>query len=189
MEFKIEDFKLKPLVDGKFIKPSLATYKINGESRSWEVVKSYDSVAILIYNRDNNSFVCVKQFRPAVYAHLGDDGVTLELCAGLVDKNLTLEQIASEEVIEETGYKVDAKELIKIASFHTSVGFSGSKQHLYYVEVDNNRRVTQGGGVVGEEMIEVVEIPISSAREFIYNDNIVKTPGLMFAFEWFFKDK
>ena len=36
----------------------------------------------------------------------GSMGFTYELCAGLVDKKASLEQIASEEILEETGYKV-----------------------------------------------------------------------------------
>jgi len=187
MEFNIEDFTLEALKDGKFIKPYYATFKINGEARNWELVNAHDSVAILIFNSDSSSFVCVKQFRPAVYNHnKSSDGVTIELCAGLVDKDLTLEQIASEEILEETGFKVDARDLEKITSFYTSVGFAGSKQTLFFAEVNESCRVTCGGGIAGEEMIEVVEIPISKAKELMYNEDIPKTPGLLFAFEWFF---
>jgi len=186
MKFIVEDFKLHPLKDGKFIKPAYATFKLNGQKRDWEIVNAKDSVAILIYNKDSNSFVCVKQFRPAVYAHNKDTkGITIELCAGLVDKELSLEQIASEEILEETGFRVEASSLKKITSFFTSVGFAGSKQHLYFIEVDESCRVSKGGGIDGEEMIEVVEIPIDKAIEFMYNEEIAKTPGLLFAFEWF----
>jgi UDP-sugar diphosphatase len=189
MEFIVEDFKLEPLKDGKFIKPAFATFKLNGQNRDWEIVDSKDSVAILIFNSDNNSFVCVKQFRPAVYAHNKNSGVTIELCAGLVDKNLTLEQIAIEEIFEETGYKVALDSLKKITSFYTSVGFAGSKQHLYFTEVNNSLKVSSGGGIEGEELIEVIEIPLHKAKEFIYNEDIAKTPGLLFAFEWFINNR
>ena len=188
MEFVVEDFKVEPLKDGNYLKPYFATFKLNGESRDWELVKAGDSVAILIYNRDNNSFVLVKQFRPALYFNQ-QSGVSIELCAGLVDKDLSLEQIASEEIMEETGFSVDANELEKITSFYTSVGFAGSKQHLYFCEVDESRRVNGGGGVAGEEMIEVVEISLESARDLMYNEDIPKTPGLLFAFEWFLNKK
>ena len=40
----------------------------------------------------------VPQFGP------GSEGVTYELCAGIVDKQASLEQIAKEEVLEETGW-------------------------------------------------------------------------------------
>lgn len=45
-------------------------------------------------------------------------GVTYELCAGLVDKpNLSLEEIARQEVLEECGYDVPASKLKKITSY------------------------------------------------------------------------
>ena len=187
MEFKIENFTTQELKNGKFVKPCLATYSINGENRSWEIVKASDSVAILIYNEDNNSLVCVRQFRPAVYMqNSATNGVTLELCAGILDKDLTLEEIASEEILEECGFSVEPYSLEKITSFYTSVGFAGSKQHLYFAKVDESMRITDGGGVAGEEMIEVVELPINEAKKIMYNEDIPKTPGLLFAFNWFF---
>ncbi len=190
MEFIVENFKLNSLESGNFIKPYSATFTLNGDKRSWELVKANDSVAVLIYNADSESFVTVRQFRPPLFANnSGVDGVTLELCAGIVDKDLTLEEIAAEEVIEETGFKVDAKSLEKITSFYTAVGFAGPKQHLYYTEVDESCRVTSGGGVAGEELIEVVEIPTESARELMFDESIPKTPGLLFAFEWFLAKK
>lgn len=188
MKFIVEDFKLQELKSGEYIKPAFATFKLNGEQRDWEIVNAKDSVAILIYNKDSNAFVCVRQFRPAVYAHNGN-GVTVELCAGLVDKNLSLEEIAAEEILEETGFKVEASNLKKITSFYTSVGFAGSKQHLYFVEVSEALRVNSGGGIEGEEMIEVIEIPLKDAKEFMYNEDIPKTPGLLFAFEWFINNR
>lgn len=45
-------------------------------------------------------------------------GVTYELCAGLVDKpNLSLEEIARQEVLEECGYDVPASKLKRITSY------------------------------------------------------------------------
>ena len=190
MNFNIEDFKCSELKNGNFVKPCFATFKLNGEARDWEIVKASDSVAILIYNQDSDSFVCVKQFRPAVYMQdKATNGVTLELCAGILDKDLSLEEIASEEIYEECGFAVEASRLRKITSFYTSVGFAGSKQHLYFAEVNENMRVSEGGGVVGEEMIEVVEIPLDNANEIMYNESIPKTPGLLYAFNWFLAKK
>jgi UDP-sugar diphosphatase len=102
--------------------------------------------------------------------------MSIELCAGIVDKNLTLQKIAQEEIEEECGYAVALESVEKITSFYTSVGFAGSKQTLYYVEVDESMKVSDGGGV-DDELIEVVLLSIEDAKEFIYNENIVKTPG------------
>lgn len=45
-------------------------------------------------------------------------GVTYELCAGLVDKpDLSLEEIARQEILEECGYDVPVSKLRKITSY------------------------------------------------------------------------
>jgi len=184
MDNQIEDFKLQPLEDAKFIKTSFATYIQNGKAKSWEIVESHDSVAILIYHREKNAFILVQQFRPAVYLN-NQDGMTIELCAGIVDKKLSLVEIAMEEIEEECGYRVCVDSIEKIISFHTSVGFAGSKQMLYYVEVDESMKVSEGGGI-DDEQIEVVTLAIAEAKALIYDESIAKTPGLMFAFMWYF---
>jgi UDP-sugar diphosphatase len=184
MDNHIENFKLQPLEDAKFIKTSFATYIQNGKAKSWEIVEAHDSVAILIYHREKNAFILVKQFRPAVYLN-NQDGMTIELCAGIVDKKLSLVEIAMEEIEEECGYRVSVDSIEKIISFHTSVGFAGSKQMLYYVEVDERMKVSEGGGV-DDEQIEVVTLALAEAKALIYDERIAKTPGLMFAFMWYF---
>jgi len=188
MEFKVEDFKVEPLKNGQYINAFFATFKLNGESRDWELLEINDSVAILIYNRDSKSFVCVKQFRPAVYFN-HKITETIELCAGLLDKDCSLEQTAKEEILEECGFDVPVESLELLTSFYTSVGSSGSRQHLFFAEVDESQRVSSGGGVEGEEMIEVLEIPVEKARDLIFDETVATTPGLMFAFEWFLNGK
>ncbi len=78
--------------------------------------------------------------------------------------------------------------LERITSFYTSVGFAGSKQTLYYAEVDESMKRHAGGGIE-DEKIEVIELPLKEAEDFIYDESVAKTPGLMFAFCWFFKEK
>ena len=187
MKNEINSFQLTPLEDPKFITASLATYQQNGVAKRWEIVEAHDSVAILIYHRTKDAFVLVRQFRPAVYLN-NLDGLTVELCAGIVDKNLSLIHIAAEEIEEECGYRVGVDQLERIISFYTSVGFAGSKQVLYYTEVDESMRVSKGGGV-NDEQIEVVYLPVSEANTFIYNEKVAKTPGLMYAFMWWFETK
>ena len=179
---RIENFTLNPLKDPRFISTAAATYTQNGIPKSWEIVQAHDSVAILIYHKEEGCFVLVKQFRPAVYLN-NDDGMTVELCAGIVDKELSLEEIAGEEIEEECGYSVPHGQIEKITSFYTSVGFAGSRQTLYYAEVDESMKISEGGGVDGE-LIEVVKLPVSEMESFIFNEKIAKTPGLMFAFMW-----
>lgn len=184
MKTPIKHFKLQPLEDAKFIETSFATYEQDGIKKSWEIVQAHDSVAILIYHKEKESFILVKQFRPAVYLN-NENGMTVELCAGIVDKKLSLAKIAQEEIEEECGYAVSLDAIEKISSFHTSVGFAGSKQTLYFVEVEEHMKISEGGGV-DHEKIEVVYVPIKEAQALIYDESIAKTPGLMFAFMWWF---
>ena len=181
----IKEFKLQPLTDPKFIESAFVTYTQNGIKKSWEVVKAHDSVAILIYHKEHHSFVLVKQFRPAVYMGGKQDGMTVELCAGIVDKNLTLAQIAMEEIEEECGYAVPLESIERVTMVNNAVGFAGSIQTIFYVEIDESMRVSEGGGI-DAEMIEVIELPIDKARAFIFDESIAKTTGLLFAFMWWF---
>jgi len=184
---QIKHFKLQPLENAKFISTSFATYEQDGIKKSWEIVEAHDSVAILIYHKEKRSFILVKQFRPAVYLN-NDNGMTVELCAGIVDKKLSLAEIAKEEIEEECGYDIPLQNIERITAFHTSVGFAGSKQTLYFAQVDESMKVSEGGGV-DHEQIEVVYLPIDEAKKLIYDESIAKTPGLMFAFMWWLEKK
>lgn len=44
-------------------------------------------------------------------------GLTLEFCAGIIDKDKSLEDIAQEEIMEETGYEVPVSKLEKVRVF------------------------------------------------------------------------
>jgi UDP-sugar diphosphatase len=46
-----------------------------------------------------------------------EGGITLELCAGIVDKDLPLEEVARLEVLEECGYDVPVSNLERIVSY------------------------------------------------------------------------
>ena len=184
MENKIENFSLSPLIEPNFVKTALATYKQNGIQKAWEIVQSHDSVAILIYHKEQKSFVLVKQFRPPVY-HRNGDGMSVEMCAGLIDKEKSLEQIAQEEIEEECGFAVPLDSIERITKVLSAVGTSGSSQVIYYVEVDESMRVGEGGGIE-DEQIEVIYLPLDETRTFMYDESIGKTVGLLFAFMWWF---
>ena len=111
-----------------------------------------------------------------------------ELCAGIVDKNCSNKQIAKEEILEECGYDVPVQNLEKISAFYTSVGISGTHQTLYYAQIDESMKVDEGGGLEEEE-IEVVYVPLSEAKEFMFDERYQKTTGVSLAFYWFFDHK
>ena len=189
MKHHIENFRLEPLKKGNFIRSCLARYTQDGVEKSWEVLEAGDSVAILIWHREHERFVLVRQFRPAVYLH-NRDGMTVELCAGLLDKEgHSPEEVAAEEVEEECGFRIDPARLRKITSFYTSVGFAGSRQTLYYAEVEESMRVSQGGGIAGEEQIEVLELDPAAARQLMEDENVARTSGLLYGLCWWFANR
>lgn len=39
-----------------------------GKQRRWDVIEAHSSVAVVLYHRDLDAFLLVRQFRPAVYS-------------------------------------------------------------------------------------------------------------------------
>jgi UDP-sugar diphosphatase len=182
--FLIKIEKIKNLCKGQFLSLQKVFFEYKGKKRSWEVCKSNNSVSILLYHKEYNSFLIVKQFRMPVYLKNGD-GFTYELCAGLIDKDKSDIEIAKEEILEECGYNVPLDNIRKITEFYSSVGSSGAKQILYYAEIDESMKISNGGGIDDED-IELVFIKINDAKNIIFDDNFTTTPGLKFAFLWWF---
>ncbi len=186
--FNISNITTTVLNDPKFVKPLRINYTQNNINKTWEAVESHDSVSILLYHTTKNAFLLVKQFRPPVYIHNNEHQFTYELCAGIIDKNMALNQIAKEEIEEECGYDVKVDDIIKITSFFTNVGVSGAKQHLYYAVIDDTMKIHDGGGIK-DEQIELEFIALDNAKDFIFDETKAKTPGLISAFYWFFNNK
>ncbi len=176
---------IEALKNPLFIKPIKINYDLNGVKKTWEAVISHDAVSILLYHTDKKAFVIVKQLRAPVLNANGLDGMTYELCAGIIDKDASDAQIAKEEILEECGYDVPVESLEKITTFYTSVGISGAKQTLYFASCDDSMRVNAGGGLEDEE-IEVIYVPLEEAKEFMFDESLKKTPGMTMAFYWFF---
>jgi len=175
-----ENSGISVISSGQLTKPSKyfilkrVEFNDNGVKRFWDYTKSHNSVAITIYNKETNQLVFVRQFRPALLMESLDRGVkidnyrkegtSVECCAGIVDKDKPLAQVAAEEVFEETGYKVDASRLELFGKFRRID--SGGYQNMFYVEVKNEDRVGSGGGLAEEhESIEVLHLSIDEAKK------------------------
>ena len=190
----------------KYVKLLKIDFEVDGHPVVWETIEILNGVYILIFNKTRNTFVFVKQFRAVAYVSqyfekigktYGDldpskldyeKAFELELCAGLCDKpDLTPTETAVEEILEETGYKVEPKDLELITTY-VSGGRVGSN-YVYYVEVSDDQKVSKGGGLQSEgESITVEERPARSFAESIINDSssaISRCLGLKFACMWF----
>jgi len=179
--------KIKELGKGKYLNLKEVFFNYKGKIRRWEVCKSMDSVAVLIYDKDLESIILVKQFRLPVYLK-NNDGYTYELCAGICDKDKCSLEIAKEEVLEECGYDVDVSKIKKITSAWASVGSNAARQSIYYVEVTQNEKVSNGGGIDDED-IEIFKLKTSEIEKFIFDENKVITPSAKFALLWWIHSK
>ncbi|XP_039217420.1 uridine diphosphate glucose pyrophosphatase NUDT14 isoform X1 [Crotalus tigris] len=208
----IAELALGPCVASQYLRPFRLRYRQNGISKLWDFMRTHDSVSILIFNISRQCFVLVKQFRPAVYMcemeqqcpqYFGNKteeswcplsdflpaskGITYELCAGIVDKpELSLEEIACKEILEECGYEVPVTSLKRITSYRSGVGVTGSKHTLFYAQITDDMKSSEGGGQADEgELIEVVEIPLQDSMKFAFDETFPKTMAVIFSFMWF----
>lgn len=193
MDTFVKNYEVTDLEKSDFVRPFRLHFELKGKKRIWDCVNVHDSVSILLFHKEKNAILLVKQFRPPVWYHqekmgenLPNQGYTYELCAGILDKHLTPKQTAIEEIYEETGY--ESNNLEYITSFYSALGFAGSKQYMFYAEIADSDKKGVGGGVDGED-IELFYLPVDKIRDFMYDENNVKAPGLMFAFMWFFENK
>lgn len=183
----IKEISFSACQDSSFVKTKRMHYKQKGITKTWDMVEVHDSVSVLIYHKDKKAFVLVKQFRPPVYMH-NNEGHTYELCAGIVDKECSLKQIAKEEIDEECGFNVPLEKIERVTSFYTAVGFAGAQQTLYYCEVDETMKEHDGGGIHVED-IEVVYLDVQACRSFILDETKSKTPGIMYAMMWWLENR
>jgi nudix-type nucleoside diphosphatase (YffH/AdpP family) len=124
------------------------------------------AVAVLIYIRDRDSFIFVRQFRYAVYA-AGESGWLDEIVAGVMEGDDPLD-CAKRECIEETGYVID--EFVKIGFIYPTPGITTERIHLYIGYCNSDSRQYSGGGLDAEnEDILVLEIPRTKAIQKLKN--------------------
>ena len=203
----IQDVSVESLTESPYLKPMRLRYKQSGGEKVWDLMRSHDSVAVVIFNTNSSKFIFVQQFRPAVYlakvrppVSVGDQvdtetfpgglGLTLELCAGIVDKDLSLEEIACQEVEEECGFLVSPDRLSKIVTFPTGVGSSVGTQTMFSVEVVDKDRVGKGGGLLEEgEMINVVEMTVKEVEEYLAKETVNSPVGFLYGVSWYLQNK
>lgn len=85
-----------------------------------------------------------------------------------------------------TGYRVQLESLECITSFYSSIGHAGSCQTLFYCEVTDSMRTSEGGGSAAEgEEIEVVHLPMKEGLALVFDQDKPRPSGLLFALMWF----
>jgi len=154
------------LQQGKWIQTrSIKYHDPNGNERLWEMavrtttsktlnIDAVSIVPILKHPSKPDEIVMIKQFRPPT------EKVVIELPAGLVDPNETVELTAIRELIEETGYYGKfVKQSIPMVS---DPGLTNASMVLAYVDVDltDSRNVNPEPKLEEGEFIETFRLPV-----------------------------
>ncbi|USR61216.1 GDP-mannose pyrophosphatase NudK [Lelliottia amnigena] len=172
MSLKIEIIKDKILSDNYFVLRNI-TYDLtrkNGEMirHKREVYDRGNGATILLYNREKQTVVLIRQFRVATWVNGNPDGRLIETCAGLLDNDAP-EVCIHKEAIEETGFAVG--EVKKLFELYMSPGGVTEIIHFFIAEYTDAQRANAGGGVEDED-IEVLEIPFEKALEMVKTGEI-----------------
>jgi len=147
------------------------------ESMSREAYDRGNGATILLYNRANQTVILTRQFRMSTYLNGNADGLLIECCAGLLDKD-NAEECVRRETEEETGYKVtDVK---KVFEAYMSPGSVTEILYCFVAEYEKEMKVSDGGGVEEEsENIEVLELPFARAWDMIGTGEIRDAKTIM----------
>jgi len=138
----------------KYLKIEEIGYKMpDGKESKFYIKKEGPAVGILALTK-KNEVILVKQFRP------GPNEILNELPGGYVDANETPEQAGERELLEETGYKGNAKLVA------TAYDCAYSTMNRYCVVVTNCEKIAEQN-LGKNEFAEVILMPLSEFRELL----------------------
>jgi nudix-type nucleoside diphosphatase (YffH/AdpP family) len=144
----------------KYFKVDQATFETKTKEGKIDVMyrmKLYrpDAVAAIVFK--GNDVILVKQFRYPV-ANLHPEGV-VEIVAGKIDGNDAPLDSIKREIFEEIGYDVPMDSINALGSMLSSPGYSTETIFLYSVEVTDEMKTSEGGGLADEhEDVEIIEM-------------------------------
>ena len=149
----------KVLWQGKFMSAVEITYRdARGAVRTWEALErvGIGGIVVMAAITPWNTILLEKQFRPP----LGRD--VIELPAGLVDPEESMEAAAKRELIEETGWS--PSKLTFLTDGPISTGASTEILRAYLCT--GLEHIGKNGGD-DNEIIEVMEAPLDRVHEFL----------------------
>jgi len=140
------------------------------ESQQREAYDRGNGAGILLYNKRKGTVILTKQFRMPTYVNGNEDGMMIEVCAGLLDGD-NPEDCIRKETEEETGYKIaDVKRVLET---YMSPGSVTEILYLFVGAYEEKMKVSEGGGAEDEtENIEVLEYPFETAINMIASGEI-----------------
>ena len=118
-----------------------------------------------------------KQFRMPTYVNGNEDGMMIEVCAGLLDGN-NPEDCIRKEVEEETGYQVN--DVRKVFECYMSPGSVTEILYFFVGAYEEQMKVGEGGGADDEtENIEVLEYSFDTVLQLMASGEIRDAKTIM----------
>ena len=151
------------------------TYEYLNKNGSWNTQsrEAYDrgnGATILLYNKEQKTVILTRQFRMPSFINGNADGMLIETCAGLLDKD-NPEDCIRRETEEETGYKIN--DVKKVFEAYMSPGSVTEILYFFVAEYSKQMKVNDGGGIEHEqENIEVLELSFEKAMKMIESGEI-----------------
>ncbi len=109
MHQKIEIIQTDILSDNWYILKKITYDSIekdgSRERQQREVYDRGNGATILLYNKEQGTIILTRQFRLPTFVNGNTDGMLIETCAGLLDKD-DPEECIKRETEEETGYRI-----------------------------------------------------------------------------------
>lgn len=140
------------------------------ETQIREVYDRGNGATILLYNTETKNVILTRQFRMPTFMNENENGMMIEACAGLLDKD-NAEECIKRETEEETGYQIS--EVKKVFEIYMSPGSVTEIIHFFVAEYSDDMKINEGGGIAEEqENIEVLEIPFVKSIQMIISGEI-----------------
>ncbi len=147
------------------------------ETNTREAYDRGNGAAILLYNTQTRTVILTRQFRLPTFINGNADGMLIEACAGLLDKDQP-DVAIKRETEEETGYKVSSVE--KVFEAYMSPGSVTEMLYFFIAEYSSAMKVHEGGGLEEEqENIEVLELPVDRAMQMLNSGEIKDAKTIM----------
>lgn len=157
------------------------TFDFRQKNGSWKTLsrETYDrgnGATILLYNRAKGTVILTRQFRFPAFVN-GHDGMLIETCAGLLDKD-DAETCIRRETEEETGFRVS--QVRKVFEAFMSPGSVTEILYFFVGEYTAADQVGEGGGLDDDgEDIEVLEYTLAQAMAMVASGEIMDGKTIM----------
>lgn len=168
--FQLEQLKLQfRLFNGGWSSPRLR-----------EVFERGEAVGVLLFDTNSDRLVLVEQFRVGI-ASKAKNPWLIEIVAGVINKDESLEQVARRETQEETGLEIT--NLFPICQYWVSPGGSSERMHLFCGQVD--AELAQGIHGVAEEGEDIrLHVLSLKAAYNLLNQGKFNNSSTIIALQW-----